>query len=160
MSTGIDFIKICSSIIQPSNNEAATPATVNLFLNSFLEEIGVLQITWKILQFFVDKLWYRQTACHDMITNVGGVNINKVMSYNIDWEAAYRYQHFFTCFLKKGPNSVQHCWCIYKMISFFKRYTQDAPEVVVQLLLSRRAEMTEVLIHIPSSVLLFQNKNY
>ena len=42
VSTGIDFIKICSSIIQPSNNEAATPATVNLFLNSFSEEVGVL----------------------------------------------------------------------------------------------------------------------
>ena len=82
-----------------------------------------------------------------MITNVGGVNINKVMSYNIDWEAAYRYQHFLTCFLKKDQtqSNIVDLFII-KMISFFKRYTQDAPEVVVQLLLSRRAEMTEVLL--------------
>ena len=57
---------------------------------------------------------YRQTASHDMISNVGGINIGAVMSYTIDWEAGYR-------------------------------FTQDAPEVVVQLLLNRRAEMTEVV---------------
>ena len=33
---------------------------------------------------------YRQTHCHDMINNIGGVNIASVMSYSIDWEAAYR----------------------------------------------------------------------
>ena len=57
---------------------------------------------------------YRQTNSYDMITNVGGVKLSSIMSYSIDWEAAYR-------------------------------FTLDAPEVVVQLLLSRRAEMTEVV---------------
>ena len=33
---------------------------------------------------------YRQTNSHDMINNIGGVNIASVMSYSIDWEAAYR----------------------------------------------------------------------
>ena len=57
---------------------------------------------------------YRQTNSYDMITNIGGVKLSSIMSYSIDWEAAFR-------------------------------FTLDAPEVVVQLLLSRRAEMTEVV---------------
>ena len=33
---------------------------------------------------------YRQTNSYDMITNVGGVKLSSIMSYSIDWEAAYR----------------------------------------------------------------------
>ena len=47
---------------------------------------------------------YRQTPCHDMISNIGGVNIKNIMSYNIDWETGYRYRVHFTSIFVCYPN--------------------------------------------------------
>lgn len=74
---------------------------------------------------------YRQTHSHDMITNIGGVKMSQVMGYTIDWEAAYRL------------HTAHHNTTSIHIVML--RYTQDAPEVVVQMLLSRRAEMTELV---------------
>ena len=51
------------------------------------------------------------------------------MNFPLDWEAGYR--SALNC-----SGTEPHVLC---------RYTQEAPEVVVQLLLGRRAELTEVM---------------